>query len=96
MRNKVNRIRNTDGLWLESLEEVDDAFLAFFRELYTTEEITNVDNFPSDIPTVVSYEMKEALVFPVTIDEVKNAIFNLGAFKAPRPNDSVVLFFQTY
>lgn len=46
------------------------------------------------IPNLVTLALNEALLAPLSIDEVKAAVFQLGAIKSPSPDDYSSLFYQ--
>lgn len=48
------------------------------------------------IPNLVSQEMNDVLMKEVTDKEIKEAAFDLGALKAPRPDGLSGIFYQTH
>ncbi|CAL1394927.1 unnamed protein product [Linum trigynum] len=48
------------------------------------------------LPRVISAAMNEALVFPVSREEIKRAVFSIGASQAPGPDGFTDAFFQNF
>ncbi|XP_019180199.1 PREDICTED: uncharacterized protein LOC109175391 [Ipomoea nil] len=91
---KITRLKNCQGDWLDSDEDILDHITQFFRELYTEEDSNIVHTtwsktFPTLHKTVWDYV--NALVTPA---EIKLACFDMAPFKAPGPDGYHAGFFQ--
>lgn len=95
-KNKVVRIRNERGQWLENEEEILVSFQDYYRNLFEEEEITNVDQVLGVIKPVIVGDLKHSLDSDIVPEEITRAVFQLGANKAPGPDGYNGFFFQKY
>lgn len=75
------------------MEELQHIARDFYKELYTTEPVTPCDPSTFSFP-ILAHSDKRLLNHPVSATEVTQAIRQMGAFKAPRPDGLSPLFFQ--
>lgn len=85
-RNKVLRIRDDDGTWLEKDDEIGLCFKNFFTNLYSSGGSRDLSLALNFVERNVSSEMNGCLLKPVSSEEVKVAAFQLGRDKAPGPD----------
>lgn len=64
-RNKLLRIQNGDGTWLEGQSDVMNGIFNFYKELYTAEISDCIDQCLSLVPNCVDDSINEALTSPV-------------------------------
>lgn len=95
-RNKVRLIKGMNGDWLEGDVAVSARFTDYFKQLFSSDGDRNWDDALDCVSPVVTPEMNEDLIRPVSEDEVRNAVFQLGALKAPGPDGFQGTFYQTY
>ncbi|XP_061993315.1 uncharacterized protein LOC133711169 [Rosa rugosa] len=95
-RNRILRLRNANGLWLDSDMSIADTFLQYYKQLFSTSGARNLADILLLFDPVVTPAMNDNMLAPVTLDEVKQAIFELGALKAPGPDGFPGIFYQTY
>lgn len=93
-RNRLSRIKNMEGEWVEGNKDVMLAIEEFYKDLYSTSNPENSCNCLQVIPNGVTQDMNDSLIDPVTMKEVKQAVFNLGVNKAPGPDGLNGVFFQ--
>lgn len=93
-RNRIQRIQDSHGNWVEGKEDVFKAVLEHFQGVYLAGDISNVENCLQCVPRLVTEEMNRKLMAPVDDEEIKDAVFGLGALKAPGPDGFNGLFFQ--
>lgn len=93
-RNRIHRIKNMEGEWVEGRDNIFKAIIDNFEEVYKSDRPRRDDNCLSVIPSLVSQEMNDRLLKPVTETEIKAAAFSLGALKAPGPDGLNGLFYQ--
>ena len=81
-RNKIQRLRNSQGRRAESQEEIYEVIFNHFQQIYTTSNVQRFDSCLQHVPKLVTDEMNEVLCSFVTDQEIKRAVDALGAFKA--------------
>lgn len=93
--NTLQRIKNDEGEWMETNEEIQQVIESYFTKLFTAE---TVDGKISDREMVrkISARENEALLAEVTPEEVKEAIFSMHPDKAPGPDGLNPGFFQVF
>ncbi|OMO52105.1 reverse transcriptase [Corchorus capsularis] len=82
-RNSITRIMNNDGVWLTEEEEIRNFILNSYKELFRAGELEDVEEVLDSVERVITPEMNEALSKQVSRDEIEEAVFSLGALKAP-------------
>lgn len=93
-RNRIHRIQNKQGSWVEGKEEVFEAILEHFHEVYTSNNPTDMEAILSCIPHLVTDDMNHCLMEPFSEVDIKNAVFSMGALRAPGPDGFNGLFYQ--
>ncbi|OMO94054.1 reverse transcriptase [Corchorus capsularis] len=94
--NKILRIKNEDGVWLEKEEGIMEGFCKFYENLFTSEGNRNWDHVLKAIPCLVSEEDNTELIKDVTDEEIVQAVFQMGMLKSPGPDGFNGLFYQHY
>lgn len=74
-------LRTNEDEWAESETEIADVVTEFYKELFKS-SANNPDDVVSYINPKVTEDQKWWLTRQVTSEEIKDATFNLGAFKA--------------
>lgn len=92
--NKILRIQDTNGAWLETDKDISNHFSEYFSDLYTSNGPQEWEEVLDFVDTLVTSEMNDKLTAEVTIQEVKEAVFDLGATKAPGPDGFSGIFYQ--
>lgn len=70
-RNRVQRIQNDRGEWVEGKEETFQAVLQHYAKVYKSDNPTEFDSVLSCIPTLVTPLMNERLGQPFGEEEIK-------------------------
>ncbi|XP_010678145.1 uncharacterized protein LOC104893708 [Beta vulgaris subsp. vulgaris] len=96
LQNTVYAIHDNQGNWKENLEEVNTAFLNYYKKLLGSELLNRVPVKESVINKghVLSEEHKVFLNRLYTTEEVKSALFSISGDKAPGPDDFGGYFFR--
>lgn len=68
----------------------------YFGEIYKPAEGSSNRDCINLVPTLVTQDMNDHLLAVVTDSEVKEAVFNLGALKAPGPDGLNGMFYQSH
>ncbi|KAK1618873.1 hypothetical protein QYE76_024390 [Lolium multiflorum] len=95
-RNTILKIKNDEGNWVEGNEEMGGLIHSYFSSLFSSEvEHTSEELLSKVIPRVMA-EMNSALLKPYTAEEVKQAMFSIGDYKAPRINGLHAVFYKKF
>ncbi|KAB2632299.1 hypothetical protein D8674_028546 [Pyrus ussuriensis x Pyrus communis] len=95
-RNKIVKLRDENGNWVESPAQVRNLVDNHFTSVFSSAGDRNWGSLLDCINPSVSLEMNEALIAPVTEEEIKAAAVNMGGLKAPGPDGFQGIFYQTY
>ncbi|KMT09758.1 hypothetical protein BVRB_6g127390 [Beta vulgaris subsp. vulgaris] len=82
-RNEILMLRNSAGRWVTEKEEIENEFLAYFTNIFQgsqhNQDFWNeLDGIQHLVPRIVDAQM-EALVKPVSREEVRHAVFQMGS-----------------
>ncbi|CAN1177927.1 LINE-1 retrotransposable element ORF2 protein [Linum perenne] len=90
--NRINRLRNADGVWVESQPELLSLAMSYYKEFYTSSgnPAANLQGFSAKIPADASDDLGK----DITAEEVALAIKSIGALKAPGKDGFCPIFFQ--
>jgi hypothetical protein len=95
-RNTILKIKNDEGNWVEGNEEMGGLIHSYFSSLFSSEvEHTSEELLSKVIPRVMA-EMNSALLKPYTVEEVKQAMFSIGDYKAPGINGLHAVFYKKF
>ncbi|KAL5578952.1 hypothetical protein UlMin_011394 [Ulmus minor] len=95
-RNRIDAVKDDNGVWLQSRDQIGRAFLAKFQCIYSE------DTTPSDLDlnqwvnNSISEEQNVRLVAIPDHEEIRRVVFNMGNFKAPGPDGMTSLFYKSY
>lgn len=93
-RNRIQRIKDDQGSWIEGKEEVFKAVLEHFQKIYKAGQIQDLEECMQHVPKIVIEEMNAKLMAQVEDKQIKEAVFSIGALKAPSPDGFNALFYQ--
>lgn len=93
-RNRLVRVKNSEGEWIEGHDTVMAEIHRHFSEVYKADDYTGNYEMLEVILSLVSAEMNEILVVGVSEVDIRGAVFSLGANKAPGPDGFNGMFFQ--
>lgn len=75
---------------------IESSFIDYFRNVFATSSPQGMEGVLETLAPSVTSSMNAFLLKEVTPVEVKRAVFQLGAWKAPRPDGFPALFYQTH
>ncbi|KAI9116910.1 hypothetical protein K1719_011909 [Acacia pycnantha] len=93
-RNKVLRLKEGGGSWLEDRGEINEAFNAFYQKLFSSVGARQIEQAVSYVDLVVTEAENISLMRPVTNQEIEESVFLIGANKAPGPDGYSAVFYQ--
>jgi len=82
-RNKISMLRLDDQTWCRDPSTFKQHIYSFYQSLFSSVGERNYQPVLDQCLVVVNEEMNADLVKPVTREEVKEVVFQLGATKAP-------------
>lgn len=94
--NKILRLQDDSGNWLETELDISNNVLNYFQHLYTTSGPQLWPEVLDFVDHIVTPEMNLSLQRPISLQEVKSAVFDLGATKAPGPDGFSGTFYQAH
>ncbi|XP_028084227.1 uncharacterized protein LOC114285386 [Camellia sinensis] len=95
-RNQILQLQTKDGTWLSSDTEVNPHMYGFSTNLFTSVGQRDFGEALSVIEPVISDVMNCQLTALICDEEIKGAVFQLGALKSPGPDGFPGFFYQTY
>ncbi|KAF7831683.1 reverse transcriptase [Senna tora] len=93
-KNKILKVKNLEGIWLENEEEIGENFTKYYADLFSSCGDRDFRDALCFVDRVISEEDNLMLRRKVTMEEIKAATFELGGLKAPGPDGFSGLFFQ--
>jgi hypothetical protein len=95
-RNCIKKIKNTNGDFVESNDNLNPVIQNYFTNLFSTDNIAVEPGFLEMITPKVTQQMNDDLIAPYTADDVKKAVFSIGDLKAPGPDGLHALFYKKF
>lgn len=95
----IHRIKDDAGNWIDSPDVIGQHAVYFFQNLLAPAPLpvdtAVVDQFLYHIPSILRSEDNAKLLAPVTLSEVRQAVFLLDADSAPGPDGFSGIFYRT-
>lgn len=83
-----------DNSWCRDLTELKTHINSYYHSLFATSGERNIQPVIDQCPEIAKEDMNAALMKRATMEEIKAAVFQLGATKAPRPDGLNGQFYQ--
>lgn len=94
--NKVETLRNEVGNWVTEEEEIKAMISKFLKNLYSKDDQVVIDPYPlRGIFHKLDSHKLSSIEAEITSEEIKDAIFSMGALKAPGPDGFHAMFYQS-
>nr|GLL44928.1 uncharacterized protein LOC109158536 [Ipomoea trifida] len=84
-KNRIHKLINDDGRWVETEDEVGNVILDYFGKLFTS-ECGDMHEVIDAIAQMVTPQDNEQLTRVVSMDEVRTAVFQMHPDKSPGPD----------
>jgi hypothetical protein len=95
-RNSILSLKNENGAVLEGSEDLKPFIKDYFASLFSSEVQHTDVNLLQRVRPRVSTEMNEALLKPYTAEEIKEAMFDIGDYKAPGTDGLHAVFYKKF
>ncbi|XP_024004507.1 uncharacterized protein LOC112081888 [Eutrema salsugineum] len=95
-RNCIRHVEDNQGIIHKKDEAIAKVAEEYFHQMFTTSNTASVSEvFPEIVQTVTS-DMNSFLTAPITDNEVKEAVFQMGPDKAPGADRFTAAFYQQF
>lgn len=95
-KNHIAGVEDETGLWIGEDQGMEICFINYFQQLFSISAPTNIDEVLEAMSPVVTNNMNTSLLREVSFVEIKEVVFQLGAWKASGPDGFPALFYQTF
>lgn len=95
-RNRLTSIQDLNGTRLYGNREIGNEGIRYFSELFSSNSQGDLTEVLRNIQPVVTAEMNNSLLTEITSEEIKAALFSIGATRAPGPDGFNGAFYQHY
>ncbi|KAL6201844.1 hypothetical protein ACLB2K_025556 [Fragaria x ananassa] len=96
LRNRILKIQNEQGQWVCGEGLIHKEFESQFKAIFSSGGYRDWGMALSGVTPLVSREMNEELLVDITMDEVSEAVHQMGALKAPGLDGFPGLFYHKY
>ncbi|KAK5812543.1 hypothetical protein PVK06_027978 [Gossypium arboreum] len=93
-KNWIHKLQNDKGRETEALNEIEAVARSYFYNLFTARNRGNYDYVLTGINCCVSEGDNEKLTTTYTNEKIQEAVFEMGAIKAPGEDGFPALFYQ--
>lgn len=87
---------NIDGIWCTDEEVLKKEALLFFKNLFVSSDHCDPQSLQLSYVPQIDPDLYSNLLAPVSMEEVKNALFSMGPYKAPGVDGFQPIFYRTY
>ncbi|XP_057248240.1 uncharacterized protein LOC130590220 [Beta vulgaris subsp. vulgaris] len=96
IQNHISRIQDSQGVWQETPEQIEEAFIGYYKVLLGTEEgrSKGVSRTIVNEGPLLTHDQKSSLCLPFSGEDVKKALFDIEDNKAAGPDGFSSGFFK--
>ncbi|XP_026396399.1 uncharacterized protein LOC113291034 [Papaver somniferum] len=95
-KNDISWIKNAAGTILTDRHSINTSFIDHFKTLYSSNPQQFQDEILLDLPVKFFENDNSYINSPLTAEEIKNVVFQMGGEKAPGLDGFTDLFYQKY
>ena len=92
----IHRIEDGTGAWVEDEDQIVVVAVNIFKDLLSVENVDNVEVLIQHIPALMSMDQNTQLLREVTLEEIKQVVFELDGNSALGSDGSFRAFFTNY
>jgi hypothetical protein len=93
-RSRMKQIKDKKGRMCSSKEEIEEAFVDYFSDLFKAGESLEVEACVEVLERKVTAAINQKLLAEFTIEEITTALNQMSPLKAPEPNGFPACFYQ--
>ncbi|XP_060170505.1 uncharacterized protein LOC132601442 [Lycium barbarum] len=94
-RTQIKRIQNSDGIWIEGTNNLADEAISFYQKQFTQEPQQEEFSLLEHIQELVTEEDNIVICSIPSLEEVRQAVFELAGDSASGPDGLSGLFYQS-
>lgn len=94
-RLQLSRIQNSQGVWIEEVEEIATEAIKFFEEQFTETVVPSSFHIIDHVPNLIDMDQNSNLIRQPTKDEVKATVFGLNGDSAGGPDGFTGKFYHS-
>jgi hypothetical protein len=93
-KNRINSLKDQDGVVQDTPSEMERMATSYFQSVYTRDPSIQPAPVVNLFREVISDDVNAVLCKPFSIDEISDAMFQIGPLKAPGPDGFLARFYQ--
>ncbi|KAK9928646.1 hypothetical protein M0R45_025770 [Rubus argutus] len=95
-RNRVLKLKSSNNIWLDREITIRSEMEGYFKDIFRSSGEREWNEALSAVQHVIGPDINSSLTRPFSMEEVKNAAFQMGADKAPGPDGFNGIFFHKF
>ena len=95
-RNRITRLKKTQGGWAESDAGIEQVATEYFQCLFTSSQPGDFDEALRYVTEKITPAMNASLTCPTSDHEIEQAVKDINPDKAPGPDVMTSLFYQSF
>jgi hypothetical protein len=93
-KNRINSLKDQDGVVQDTPSEMECMATSYFQSVYTRDPSIQPTPVVNLFREVISDDINAELCKPFSIEEISDAMFQIGPLKAPGPDGFLARFYQ--